>query len=256
MSSLVSRKFATASVFCLLFLFGISPLHADSFTFVGTTSGGNTVDATAILVGSPGSNTLTITLRNNLTDIVSVGQGISGLSFQIVDSSGNVVAITPVSITSQFGREVSFNGTTTGTDAGGSSAVDTMHWGMSTQDPAYMNALGFTGASNPPDEVILGLPSSSTSTTATYSSANSSITSNDPHQPLVVYEATFTVTLGTNLPTGFQFSNVNMFFGTNPDTFGCSGSCTPTATPEPGSLLLLGTGLSGLALLRRKRQSR
>jgi hypothetical protein len=251
---LTLRKLAIMMVVVCGFL-GLlaSTAKASTFTFdfIGTTSGGAAANGRATIVGSAGSNLLTITLTNNLTNIETVGSAISGFSFQ-VSVNGSAINITPVTITSQSGRLVSFNDSTTATDFGGNgSGVDPLGWGLSNQNPAYLNALGFTGSgTNPPDELILGAPTSG----LTWASANGSITQSDPHQPFVDKTATFTVTLGVNLPVGFQFTNVQMYFGTNADT---TGGNHVTDTPEPASMLLLGTGLMGVAAgLRRRRRAR
>lgn len=231
----------------VLVLVGAGLAHADTFNFAGTTSGGATVNGTAVISGSAGSNIITITLTNNIANIVDVGQGISGFSFQVTNSAGAVINITPVSITSQSGREVLVGANGVITEVGVTTAADTSGWGLTTQNPAYVNALGFTGSngSKPPDEEILG-----SLTNGAYSSANGSITDNTPHNPFVVQALNLTLTLGINLPAGFQFSNVIMYFGTTADTLP-----PPPQVPEPGTLTLFGSGLVILGRIVRRRLS-
>jgi hypothetical protein len=247
--SFTARLLLTSIAAIILIAAAPNSTLADTFTFVGTTSGGNAVNGTAE-ISSAGGNMLTIILTNNQTNMVSAGQGISGLSFQITNSLGQVLNISPVTIEDQFGRQVKFMSSTTGVDVNGS-GVDDLGWGLSNQNPAYLNALGFTGkeGTNPPDELILGIPTGTASNGVVYANANSSIANSGPHQPFVVQTATFSVSLGIALPDGFKITNVQMYFGTNADTI--------TQTPEPTAMLLLGTGLVGLAAgIRRKRKNR
>src|SRR5579862_652947 len=94
-------------------VFAAAPAWATAITlgFSGP-SGDGPLDATAVLTGTAGGSTLALTLTNNITNEMSIGQSISGFSFQVADASGHLVSITPT-ITSQSGREVSFSGGST-----------------------------------------------------------------------------------------------------------------------------------------------
>jgi hypothetical protein len=208
-----------------------SAVRADQVFVVNTTIGGTgQVNAQATFHQS-GGNLLQISLQN-LGVTANVGQAISGIQFQICDASGNVLNLTG-SITTQNNAMVSVDGsgnvTNLGTLASG--------WGLSSAGPSFtMTALGFTGnGTNPPDETILG----------SLSGPNASIAGNGPHNPFINQTGVFSLTLSQNLPAGFQICNVVLLFGTGPS----SVSATPGATtvPEPASMLLLSTGLAGIA---------
>ncbi len=242
MSPINLRKVAISlAIFAVVALGSTGIAKADDFFFSQSGSiNGLPVSATATLSGTAGTNSLTLVLSNTSLGHTSVAQALVGFQFTICDAQGNLLPITVTGISSQTGRAITFSGTTTATDVGGTSAVDTLHWGLSAT--LGVTELGFTGAGNPPDEAILGPPTSGLD----YTGANSSITNDGAHQPFVMQTATFTLTLSGNLPAGFCICpDVTFFFNTNG---------TPlTSVPEPMSMMFFGTGLLGVGAAIRRR---
>jgi hypothetical protein len=95
-----------------------------------------------------------------------------------------------------------------------------------------------------PEQTLIGGTGS-----GAYPNANGSIAGNDPHNPFLV--GTLTLTLSVpGVTVNSTFSNVVIQFGTE---------ATPPQTqqtPEPATMLLLGTGLIGAAAGFRKRFGR
>lgn len=185
---------------------------------------GTPVSATADF-GLSGT-TLTLTLTNTITGIGSAGQLLTGLTFTLSNGSG-------VSRTSQMGDLVTVNSDGTFTDLG----TGAIGWGFGTTGTntfeVCMICTGGVTSGVTPHQGILGPVSGD----GKYDNANNSITGNGPHNPFVNGTATYTFTV----PTGVTASNVLFQFGTTP-----GGAIS---APEPSSILLLGLGLLGLALL-------
>ena len=90
---------------------------------------------------------------------------------------------------------------------------------------------------------------------------NSSVTNtasipNAQHNPYLLGPVNFTINL-TGLTTAPDVTSANFYFGTVPDIYTAvdppCDDCptTQVVTPEPGTLLLFGTGLTGLAVWTR-----
>ncbi len=193
----------------------------------GATMGGEPVDVQAVFTTS--TDTVSIVVNNNIVDPVSVIQNLSDLGFEL--STGQ----TSATLTSSLGVERTVYDNKTYTP-GGSVATG---WAVDNQ---FIDIrLHVLGTLVGPAHTIIGNPDP---VTDTYANAGGSIAkTGGPHNPFLFGPVSFTL----NVPGVTDTSTVTRVLF----SFGTSEG-NNIFVPVPGTLLLLGSGLLGLAAWRRR----
>src|ERR1044071_3832826 len=207
---------------------------------VCTGVGCSTTNVTGTIVA--GNGTVTITLSNNLTNaqVVSVIQNVSGVYFQVSGYNGGAVSLSGSNSTQSTNIDGAGNAVLAG-------AVNPTGWAAghsgTTITACVICAFGIVSPAGP-DQTLIGGSGS-----GAYANANGSIAGNDPHNPFLAGTLTLTLVV-PGVTVNSTFSNVVIQFGT---------TATPPETqavPEPASMLLLGSGLVGVAAGYRRRFSK
>ena len=222
----------------LLTMVYASSASAILFTFSGTAGDGRPENATAMFTLA--SNSLTIVLTN------TAGPGQLGGISSVLDGIGFTFSTAPTSLTLS---SVSASGVVTcvsGTScvAYGGSNPTNYGWGRTGLNPVVL-AAGTT--SFKPYGIVNG-----------NADATSDGIPNSQHNPYLLGPVTFVFTVAgwAGLPQLPTITSATGYFGTVPDTVAGVTTEPNTEIPEPTTLALLGSGLFGLPLLRRRRGER
>jgi hypothetical protein len=234
------KRKAMLIVVILVMLLMAVPALATTYTFStptgSTNNGGEPVSATATLTLS--TDSIVIDLENTLANPNDISQCLSDFAFTL-----NNFTPPPNSTNSESTTEG--GGTPINIAADGSYTTETpitntvnLGWLLSQSGSGFLlNDLGGAG----PAHCIIGPPDSNN----IYSNANSSIAGNGPHNPVLLTNADFYLTIpGVTDNTGV--SSVTFSFGTT--------AGNNVDVPLPPSVLLLGSGLLGLVGLGWRRR--
>jgi hypothetical protein len=207
------------------------PLSAYALTQTFTTVGNNTVGGSATFTTNANS-TITLTLTNTLSDLQSLAQTLSDISFDV--SGGGAVTTSSVTTTANL---IGLSDGSAPTHSSGT----TNPWTLSQSGTGYL----FT-ALNGGDQtrsLILG----NITNEATYCSPKCPDgLGNANFNPFIDETATFTLGI-SGVTAASSISNVVFSFGTQPETL--------VGVPIPAAVWLFGSGLVGLIGIARRRSN-
>jgi hypothetical protein len=227
----------------------LSILLSASFAIAGpiitfTTPANSALDnlpVSAEAIFTLGNGTITIGLVNLQANPKSVIQNISDLYFTVDSWSGSTA-----SLSSSTGLERNVAHDSSYTDLSGASTG----WKLDivVGNKFHLDGLGATYT---PAHTIIGPADAS----GKYGNANSSIAGNNPHNPFLFGTEEHPVTFTLNIPgvtEGTKITDVIFSFGT------AAGNNVPSVSsvPEPGTLLLLSVGLTGIYGYRLRKRGK
>jgi hypothetical protein len=233
---MVLKKPLVLGVWIVLALCITASADTIPFSFTSGTAGSSDYQSVSGTLTS-GNGTVTLTISNNLTNVqvFSIIQNISGIYFTVTGYQGtsSIAASDSDQSTSIINKQGTLQGAVSPT---GWTTVDNIAGGLGV-------CVICPGGNPPvgPESTIVGGTGS-----GSYASANGSLNNNNPHNPFLVGEVTFTLNVtGVTADSTFDRNSLFIQFGTT--------AASPTAVPYSGSLsLLVMTGLVMAGALSRR----
>lgn len=208
----------------------------NTYTAIGTSSGGGPVNGSATFVTS--LNSITVTLSNFLANPKTVAQNISGLVFTL-----SIPPSLSPTLSSSSGTELTV--ASNGSYTIGSSVSS----GWSLTSSGSTLTLNVLGTPTAPKHTLIGPSNNGTYSGGSYSNANSSIAGNGPHNAFLKGDLTFSIS-APGVTAATTMTGATFFFGTAPGNI--------LAVPEPSTWMLLLVGAAGAvgrtALVRRRQR--